>query len=505
MNKFKSIYYKLALIIGGLILLNFLSEKFFVRLDFTADKVYTLSSSTKTILKSVKQPISVTAYFSKDVPSELLKARNDLEDLLIEYSNLSQKRLSFEFIDPAISEETEQRALEAGIRPVLLDTRDEDQIKQQKAYLGAVVKMGEKTEVISVIQPGAAMEYAFTTAIRKMSDTEKPLIGFLQGHGEPSLGAFQQVYSELSVTYQVDPVYLNDTSYNLNKYKTIAIVAPKDSFPLTHLQNLDEFLANGGNLLLALNRVDGQMTQGKGVAVNTGLEKWLAAKNVIVEDNFVADALCGVIGVQEQQMGFMYTRQLQFPYFPVLKTFAKHPATEGLEAIIMSFASTITYTGDTSKTYMPLVLTSEKSAYHKVPVEFDLNKEWQESDFSSGNLVVAALLSGNFGGSENSKLIIVGDGDFAVNGEGQQAHEINPDNANFFVNAIDWLSDDTGLIQLRTKAVFMRPLDQVSDTSRLIIKVVNFTLPILLIIAYGIWRMSSNRKIRQRRMEEGVI
>jgi ABC-type uncharacterized transport system involved in gliding motility auxiliary subunit len=151
------------------------------------------------------------------------------------------------------------------------------------------------------------------------------------------------------------------------------------------------------------------------------------------------------------------------------------------------------------------VETSGQSAVQPVPVRFDLNREWKESDFPSKYLVVAAAITGNFGGTEPGKMIVVGDGDFAVNGEGQQAHEINPDNANFFVNAIDWLSDDTGLIQLRTKGVTMRPLDQVSDSTRLLMKIFNFAFPILLIVGYGIWRRHINRSIRIKSMEERYI
>lgn len=505
MRSNKSIFYKITLLIGVIILLNVFSNSFFLRLDFTADKAYTLSKSTKNILKSLNQPVTVTAYFSKDVPTELVKARRDFKDLLVEYSNVSKNKVKFEFIDPAGKEDLEQKAAQAGVRAVFVNSTEKDQVKQQKAFIGAVVQMGEMSEAIPVIQPGAAMEYALSTAIKKLTVSDKPKIGFLQGQGQPSLGAFQQVYSELGVMYQVDPVFLNDTSYLLKGYKTIAIVAPRDSVKESYLLQLDKYLSEGGNILIALNRVDGQMSQGMGISLNTGFEKWLEKKGIIVDENFVTDALCGMVGVQEQQMGFVLTRQMEFPYFPVLKTFTSHPVTEGLEAVIMSFASTVSYKGDASRKYLPLVQTSDQSNTLPVPVYFDLNREWSEKDFPEKNLVVAAAITGNFGGSKPGKIIVVGDGDFAVNGEGQQAHQINPDNANFFVNAIDWLSDDTGLIQLRTKGVTMRPLDEVSDSTRLMIKILNFVLPLLLIIGYGIWRINKNRNIRTKLMEENYV
>lgn len=503
--RYKSIIYKTLIFITGFVLLNFAAHLYFIRLDFTADKAYTLSKSTKDILKALKDPVTITAYFSTDVPPELVKARRDFNDLLVEYANLSNNKVKFEFVDPTGKEEMEQKAMQAGIRPVLLNTSDKDQVRQQRAFIGAVVQSGSKSEAIPLIQPGAAMEYALSTSILKLTVSRKPVIGFLQGQGQPSLGAFQQVYSELGVMYQIDPVYLNDTSYVLHKYKTLAIVAPSDTVKEVYLSQLDRYLAEGGNLLIALNRVEGNLAQSTGVSLKTGFETWLERKGIIVEENFVTDALCGVISVQEPVMGFLLTRQMEFHYFPVLKTFSKHPVTEGLEAIIMSFASTVDFRGDTSLRYTPLVLTSDMAATHPAPVQFDLNKEWTEKDFPSGNLVVAAAITGDFGGSKPGKMIVIGDGDFAVNGEGRQAHQVNPDNANFFVNAIDWLSDDTGIIQLRTKGITMRPLDQISDSSRLLIKIMNFALPVLLIIGYGVWRMHRNRLLRIKRMDEGFI
>lgn len=501
----KSILYSFILVIGVLILVNILSGTFFLRLDFTADREYTLSHSTKEILKSLKEPVTVTAYFSEDVPPELVKARRDFKDLLTEYASVSHNKVKFEFIDPSGKEELEQKAKQSGMQPVTVGSRQKNQVKQQLAYLGAVVQMGERTEVIPVIQPGAAMEYALSSAIKKISVVEKPLVGFLQGNGEPSVSAMSQVYNSLSVMYQVDPVFFSDTANNLAKYKTIAIVAPKDTLKAAYFQQLDKFLQDGGRLLVAFNRVEGNLSQGAGTAINPIFAKWLETKGILVEEDFVADASCGLIGIQEQQMGFTLTRQLEFHYFPVFRAFPKHPVTEGLEAMVLNFASTIKFKGDPSKTFTPLLVTSEKSTSQPVPVTFDLNREWKESDFKMQNLVVAGAVEGKFGSSTPSKMIVISDGDFAVNGEGQQAQEVVADNVNFFVNCIDWLSDDTGLIELRTKGVTSRPLTELSDSTKLVLKLFNFLLPIILIIAYGVWRMNNNRKIREQRKETSYV
>jgi hypothetical protein len=73
------------------------------------------------------------------------------------------------------------------------------------------------------------------------------------------------------------------------------------------------------------------------------------------------------------------------------------------------------------------------------------------------------------------------------------------------VNAIDWLSDDTGLIQLRTKGVTARPLDQIADSKKMFLKYLNFSLPIVLVIVFGIIRMQFKNSLRIKRMEEGYV
>ncbi len=500
-----TVTYSILLIIGVIILINILSDKFFLRLDFTADKRYTLSKATKDILDNLMEPVTVKAYFSEDLPPDIAKTRRDFKELLIEYANRSKGLVVYEFINPNKDDETEQEALKNGIQPVLINVRDKDQMKQQKAFLGAVVQLGEDKDIIPFMQPGAAMEYALSSSIKKLSITEKPVIGLLQGHGEPSKIAFQQVMASLEVLYNVQTVTLTDSTKELDKFSTVAIVAPTDSFSESHLAQLDEFLAQGKNLFIALDRVDGNFSTAMGNAVNTGLEGWLSEKGVTVEENFVIDANCGAVTVRQQQGPFQIQSQINFPYLPIITNFEEHPITEGLEAIILQFASSITFHGDTNLVFMPLAKTSEKSGTQSVPLYFNIQKQWRENDFPLEGLTIAGVLSGKIVGDRKSNIVIVTDGNFPVNGEGQQTQQISPDNVNLMVNSIDWLSDDTGLINLRTKGVTARPLDQIEDGKKTFLKYLNFLLPIIIIIIYGIARMQINRNIRIKRMEEGYV
>lgn len=506
MKKKKSIASQLILIAIALVLLNVLSEKFFVRLDFTADKIYTLSKATKDILKSLDEPVTVTAYFTRGSQQEIEKARNDFKDMLIEYSAISDGMVNYEFINPNEDAEAEQQAMEAGIQPLVISVREKDQVKQQKVYLGAKIVMGERTDIIPVIQPGAAMEYALSSSIKKLAVTDKPVIGFVQGNGEPSPNAMSQAMQQLQVLYDIQPVNLNDPAADLSQFKTVTIVAPTDSFPPQALAMLDSYLADGGNLYIAFNNFIGDFQAMRGNKTNTNLRDWLLSKGLKVENNCVLDATAGTVGVR-QQTGYMtFTRQIPFPYWPLIRKFQDDmPITKGLEQVMLQLVSTISYEGDTSLTYKPFLFTSDKSGTLPLPVFFDVQKQWNNSDFPLKDLPVGAVLKGRMGGSKSASIVLIGDGDFAINGEGQEAQQRQPDNVSLMVNAIDYLSDDTGLIELRTKAVTSRPLKEVDEGERNWIKWINFALPLLLVVIYGIVRMQVKRRKRIKRMEEGYV
>ena len=505
MKNRKSIATQILLIIAVLVVVNVLSEKFFFRLDFTADQRYTLSKATKDILKALDEPVTITAYFTEDLPPDLAVTRNDFKDLLVEYANISKGKVLYEFVNPNKDKESEQKAFQSGVQPVLVSTREKDEATQKKVFMGAVIQMGEEKEVIPFMQPGAAMEYSLSTSIKKLSVSEKPLIGLLQGHGEPSLSAMNQVLQSLSILYQVEPVNLDDTLTDLSKYITIGIVAPKDTINPYHFQILDNYLAGGGNLFVAIDRVDGDLSTVQGKSVETGLERWLSEKGLVVENNFIIDANCGSVGVQQRQGMFNFTTNVKFPYLPIIVTFADHPVTKGLEQVIFPFASSITYTGDTSNYFLPIAKTSEKSGTQSVPLYFDVNKKWKDSDFPLSNLTVGAILTGNLTGSTESSIVLFSDGQFPVNGEGRGAQQLSQDNVSLMVNSIDWLSDDTGLIDLRTKGVTSRPLDQVEDSTKMMLKWLNFLLPIILILIYGFIRLQRKRNLKVKRMQEGYV
>ncbi|MFM7329364.1 MAG: GldG family protein [Bacteroidota bacterium] len=498
----KNITVSAGLIIAIIVALNLVGSEFHLRFDLTEDKEYTLSNATRDILDDLEDAVTVKAYFSASLPPQYTVIRQGFQETLMEYADRSGGKVVYEFIDPNAEEATEQEAMKAGVQPLMINVREKDQMKQQKAYMGAVISLGEKSEVIPFVQPGSATEYALSTAIKKLSVADKPAIGFLQGHGEAPISEMPEAREALEILYTVEEVTLTDSTGIPSNMKTLAIIRPMDSIPVSHLEKLEAFLAGGGRLAIAMNRVEGNLQASNGAGVTTGLEAWLKSKGIEVEENFVIDAQCAAVQVQQQTSFGMFSQQVSFPYLPVIATFSEHPITQGLESVILQFVSTIKYTGDTTKRFLPIMFTSEKSSSQPAPVFFDVQKEWTEADFPQSELPVAAVVEGRLAGNGRSRMVVIADGDFPINGPPQQARRLQPDNINLLVNAVDWLTDDTGLIDLRTKGASVRPIRQLQDTTKMLLKYVNFLLPVLLAIGYGVYRNQRNRVLRYKRQGE---
>lgn len=488
----------IVLFVAIIILVNLLSEQFFFRIDLTENRQYTLSRATKEILRDLDEPITVTAYFSKDIPPQLVKTRNDFREMLVEYGKISGQMVVFEFISPNEDEELEMEAMENGIQPVVINVREKDQMQQQRAYMGAVLSLGERKEIIPVVEPGLAMEYTLSTAIKKLAVVDKPAVGFLQGHGEPPMNELVQVREELGILYSVEGVTVTDSTPIPSYIKSLAIVRPTDSIPGTVFRELDRYLERGGKLFIAFNRVSGDLQTGYGSGLTTGLESWLRDKGLYVNENFIIDQNCVSATMQQQIGNAIQISSIAIPYIPRINQFSDHPVTEGLEEVILPFASTMDFMGDSAVVYTPLLFSSELSGTQSTPTYFNFQRRWTRADFPLQSQVLGGILEGPIQGDAPSKMVVITDGDFAVNEGGQQ---VNPDNVNLLVNGIDWLSDDTGLIELRTKGVSSRPIKQMEDGTRSLIKWLNFLLPILLVLIYGGLRYQYRKNQRIARME----
>lgn len=507
---------QLALIAGILVNLNVLSTQGVWRFDLTENKRYTLSEASREIARGLDDPVTVTAYFSDGLPPQFAQAEQQFRNLLDEFRAYAGGNLEYTFVNPNESDETERAAQQAGIRPVMLDVRERDQITQRRAYLGAVFQYGEEREVVPFIEPGAALEYTIASTVKQLTLEEKPQVGLLQGHGEPTQQAMPQLMQELRKRYAVTNVTGIDTAGVPPETEVLFVVAPEEALGQDELVAIDQYLMRGGRAVFALNRVQTNLRFGTARPLDTGVETLLDGYSLPVNADLVRDRNASTVQVSQQQGMFNVINQIRYPYIPQIVSFVDHPITGGLETVAMEFVSSL----DTSRVDSTLALTvlarsSDRAGRARGMFDLSPMQEWSAADFGEAHLPVAALLEGPLTSAfaevdtvavertegQAAALVVIGDGDFIVNGQGQQAQRLPEDNVSLVLNSIDYLADDTGLIALRTKGITNRPLAMLEDGTRTLIKYLNVFLPIVLVVGYGVLRYQ-RRQARRRQWQE---
>ena len=499
--KKRVIFVQIGILAFIIILANLISSNLYFRLDFTEEGRYSLSDATRDILEDLEDVVTIKAYFNKDVPVQLMQTRNALRDFLVEYEDASGGNLLYQLIDPSNSEEDKADARAAGIPEVGVNVIENDKQEQLKVYMGLVFSTGEnRREILPLVQPGGSMEYDITSSIKKLTIQDKPKVGLIQGYGEPPIEQIRQLHQELSILYDVDSFEIKDETQVPPDYHALLWIDPKDTIDAGDFQKMDDYLDGGGNLLLGYSRVVGDLATSQiNGADDIGVSQWISRRGISLGDQIVIDERCSTVTAQQRYGGFTINNQVRFPYFPLINKFDDHPITKGIETLMLPFASPINITNqDTTRVVTAFLTSSPRSGLIATPTFMDVNRRWGAGDYTSPNQVLGVAIEEPVSGEQlqqdegettpGGRIVILTNGSFMVNGEGQQARSINKDNISLVANAIDWLSDDSGLILLRTKGITSRPLRDVEDGIKELYKYGNVFVPILLILLYGVVR-----------------
>ena len=354
----KKLIYNPTYLILSLIAVNIISYFLFIRIDLTSNKKYSLSPVSKTMIKKIDKDISVTLFMSEGLTPDKIKLGREFRHLLKEYKTISNKAFTISTIIPNNSDK-EALAEQLGIEPMAQEIAERDMVKIQKVYFGAVIQIGNKKETINIL-PTTALEYEVTRRLKEACDTTKPTIGFLRGHNEMLRQKTQLIEHELSHSAKIESMRI-DQFTDLNDYKVICIVGPKESFSKEELVRLGQYLEQGGRLYIALNHAVGQISysQNNGFINRVGIEDMLEEFGLKINYDFVVDNYCGRILVTQDQGFLQLQSDRHFPYIPIIQNFSSHVITKGLNAMLLQFASSITNVKTTSAyTFTPLAKSS---------------------------------------------------------------------------------------------------------------------------------------------------
>jgi gliding-associated putative ABC transporter substrate-binding component GldG len=516
-------------LLGCLVLINLIGLRFFSRLDLTRDRQFTLSPATLSTLNELEDPVTVRAYFTKDLPPPFSTQGRYVHDLLEEYYTNSGGKLVYEFIDPTGAETDEdkdkkkdtkrdvfgrlvreQTSIERelatlGIAPVQVQVNEGDKLEVKRAYLGIAVGYRGENEVIPVVQGTTGLEYDLTTLIRKLTRKKRAKIGIVTGHKSPDpqkkIGRMSGLLTQL---YDVVPVDLAQEEKIADDIDAVLVIGPHEAIPEAELRKLDAFLTSGRSAAFFVDAVDVNLEELKTEDVDHGLAPMLKSYGVELKPGLVLDTECTTLSVSRQQ-GFMRIQQpVRYPFIPEPRTLDPNdPLTRGLSGAVFPFMSPVEAgkAGAVGVDANVLVQSSEKSWVDQPPYDLNPFQRWttdQVADQGKHDLLVA--LSGkipshfdpNAPVGDGSRLVVAGGASFVHDdffSEGNQA---------LFLNLMDWLVRDDALLAVRTRGMEAAPLEDVGESSRSMLKYANIVGIPLVCIAFGLvrWRRRESRRGR---------
>jgi ABC-2 type transport system permease protein len=335
-----------VLLLGVLLVGYLIAMRRFTRADLTADRVYTLTESTKEVVAGLdKFPLRITAYFSERVPKALKPQIDWIRDILAEYQAFGRGNVTVEFVDPGAADfppaERDNVEKGYGVQPLQLQEYERDSLVAVRSYLSLVVLYGDKHERVdllgekeSLLDPGGTLvgfEYALTRAILKVSQDELRGVGVLADAPPPPRPqeqdagtGFRKLSEVLEKQYRVRAVDLKSGMPVPDDVETLIVARPKD---LTEREvfEIDQFVMRGGKLILFVDRYGIDLGQGiRTRPLSSGIDGLLEHYGFRVGESLVGDVSCGALPVQTQQGPFRITQHVPYPFLVLV-------GTEGLD------------------------------------------------------------------------------------------------------------------------------------------------------------------------------
>lgn len=538
----------LGITIFILIVLNVLGSLFFHRFDLTKDKRYTLSPTSLQIVKQVKNPLSIKIYMQGELPADFRRLQLETKQLLEEFQAYNSN-IVFEFVNPMENGEDNMEVVKSlyqkGLTPINITVDDKGKQSQEMVFPWAVAVynnkevnipllkniMGVSTtqKVIGSIQH---LEYSIADAINKITKDRQKKVAIIKGNGELSEIHIGKLLRQIKESYYIGPFTLdsvakdpNGTLNALEKYDLAIISKPTEKFSDEEKQVLDQFIMNGGKTLWLVDQVAADMDSLYNQAGATlayprdlNLNDMFFKYGFRINPDLVKDENGSPIKLATGEQGSATQYQdFIWKFAPLVQPASQHPIVKNLGGIKFDFASPI----DTLKNGIKKTVLLQSSQYSKTigtPSEINLNivtEKTTPADYANkGNINLSVLLEGSFHSAfENrvlpfkessfqakgkpTKMIVIADGDIARNqldknmmpvelGYDQRTGNLY-DNKDFMMNCVNYLLDDTGLINIRSKDVELPLLDKEKVYENYTTtQFITIGLPILILLVFGL-------------------
>lgn len=547
-------------VIGIAILINVVFSFFNFSFDLTEDKRFTLTKASLNTIRNVPDVIYVRVLLEGDFPAGFKRLQESTKTLLDQFkSENGYIEYAFENPNEGTIEEVNkirENLGKDGLVPVNLKVKSGTENSEQLIYPYAVFNLGERKIAVSLLEnlpeldqeqnlnnSISQLEYKFTSAIDKLLHVEKKSILITTSNGELSKQQTKVIEILLRPFYNVTRINLDSVYQIKQEVKAIVVAKPVTPFSERNKFILDQYIMNGGKVLWFVDgmkmSVDSLATRNEYIPepLDVNLSDLFFKYGLRIQPNLVLDLECAKIAQVIGKLGDKPQIEL-FPwyYYPIPAPLSNHPVVNNIDRILLDFPSSI----DTIKTKYevrktPLILSSQYSRYQLAPakVGFDiLRYKPDPTKFNKPNLIMGLLLEGEFSScfenrldegmnetlksikmefkskSPSTKMIVVADGDVIRNYFDEQTEKFSNlgfnkfeklsynGNKEFFMNAIEYLTNEENILEARSKQYKIRLLDQVKiENEKSFWQWLNVGLPLFSLVLLGM----ANAYLRKKR------
>ena len=517
------------LILVALVLMNVLVHQLVCRWDMTDDKRYTISHPTKELLRSLDSPLTVTVLLEGELNAGFTRLQKAASELLSEFSIYTTERIDSRPLGASLVQ---------GLDPIVIHERThKGKMAQTTVYPYAIVEYKGKKRLVNLLQNQRGLsgeenlnnsienlEYSMVEAIRGLAQTKVEKVVFLEGHGELEEHDVYDLTQLLAQYYQVDRGCLGNEAGVLDGYAAVIIADPQLPFSEEDKYILDQYIMQGGRVLWVVNGVkfssDFLASQGATpiVALDLDINDMLFRYGVRIRHGLVQDLQCLPVPVDvstnPQQPNW---QPMPWTYAPLLLTSQQSPITRNIAQLTATMASAVELVGGEDGIRKEVLLaTSSASKLTAVPAQVNLSMGVDdEQSYQYAYIPVAVSLEGEFSSlyahlgapesivasaptrkaSVRTRQIVVAAGS-AIRNEWQQNQPLplgydrytktQFGNRDFMLNAVLYLTDNEGWLQLRQKEITLRLLnDKRAQTARIQAQVMSMVVPLAILGLLG--------------------
>ncbi|MDC6364437.1 MULTISPECIES: gliding motility-associated ABC transporter substrate-binding protein GldG [Flavobacteriaceae] len=527
------------------IILNLIGGFFFGRFDLTEDKRYTISEPALEVAQKFESPVVIDVLLDGNIPPEFSKLKTETE-LLLESFASKNNTIKFNFVNPLENKDQAQETIaqlqSLGLQPANVTVEENGKVSQELVFPWAMVNYKNKTVKVPLLKNKLGsnaeerinnsvqqLEYAFADAFTKLSITKKKSIAVLKGNGELEDRYLADYLTSIRDYYNIGAITLDSVAKNpqqvldqLKGFDLALIAKPTETFSDEEKYVLDQFVTNGGKSIWLIDEVAIEMDSiyaGGGTAMalprNLNLKDFFFNYGIRINPTLINDLYFTQIVLATGEGNDSQYNPVPWYYNPMIFSKNNHPINTNIEAVRYQFTSPMELLQNNYKKTV-LLQSSPLSKTEGTPKQIGLgilNTPPDKASYTYGNQPLAVLVEGKFSSmyknrikplqlsqsledGPNNKLIVISDGDVIKNQlRNGRPLELGYDkwtnsfygNKEFLVNCINYLLDNTGLINIRNKEVSIPLLDVkkvVEQKTKW--QVINIGVPVLLSLILGV-------------------